>query len=83
MLKGSKYEGTEEGAALAKLIGASLAAGVGGAVGGGEGAAYGAANYQYNYLTKDQLLGLSGKLKACGTDLKCKNEVFKSEIDTY
>lgn len=55
MLKGTKYEGTEEGAALAKLVGASLAAGVGGVVGGGEGAAYGAANYQNNYLTHEQL----------------------------
>lgn len=65
MLKGTKYEGTQEGAALAKLIGASLAVGIGAVVGGGEGAAYGAANYQNNYLKHKELQELYEKFAAC------------------
>ncbi|MFB2566920.1 hemagglutinin repeat-containing protein [Rhizobium sp. IMFF44] len=40
---------------LAALLGESLSALAAGAVGGGEGASYGAAQYQYNYLTHEQL----------------------------
>ncbi|WFU04559.1 hemagglutinin repeat-containing protein (plasmid) [Rhizobium sp. CB3171] len=55
MLKGTSLEGTEEGKQLAALLGESLSAAVAGAVGGGEGASYGSAQYQYNYLTHEQL----------------------------
>ncbi|WP_260693209.1 hypothetical protein [Rhizobium leguminosarum] len=72
MLKGTKYEGTAGGAALAKLIGASL---VGGVVGGGEGAAYGAANYQYNYLTRGQLEKQFHKMIECENVQSCIDKV--------
>ncbi|WP_309550706.1 hemagglutinin repeat-containing protein, partial [Rhizobium rhizogenes] len=55
MLKGTEYDGTQDGQQLAAFIGQSLAAGVGGIAGGGEGAAYGAAQYQFNYLTHKEL----------------------------
>ncbi|WP_246724825.1 hemagglutinin repeat-containing protein [Rhizobium leguminosarum] len=65
MLKGTSFEGTEEGQQLAALIGESLAALAGGAVGGGEGASYGAAQYQYNYLDHEDNDALNAAKAAC------------------
>ncbi len=86
MLKGTKYEGTEEGAALAKLIGASLSAAVGGVVGGGEGAAYGAANYQHNYLNHADNDALAAAKAACdggkGDPKACGEQTRLEQKDT-
>ncbi|TRA98929.1 filamentous hemagglutinin [Rhizobium rhizogenes] len=64
LLKGTKFEGTQEGQQLATLLGQGLAA-VAGAAGGGEGAAYGAANYQFNYLNDKQYFQLKSMDMAC------------------
>ncbi|WP_245313596.1 hemagglutinin repeat-containing protein [Rhizobium sp. R635] len=83
MLKGTKYEGTPEGAALAKLIGASLTAGIGGIIGGGEGAAYGAANYQNNYLKHKELQELYEKFAACekvANPVSCRQSAWNTAI---
>ncbi|WP_245445199.1 hemagglutinin repeat-containing protein [Rhizobium anhuiense] len=86
MLKGTKYEGTEEGAALAKLIGASLSAAVGGVAGGGEGAAYGAANYQNNYLNHADNDALAAAKAACdggkGDPKDCGEQTRLEQKDT-
>ncbi|MBY3366853.1 filamentous hemagglutinin N-terminal domain-containing protein [Rhizobium laguerreae] len=83
MLKGTKYEGTPEGDALAKLIGATLSAGVGAAVGGAEGAGYGAANYQYNYLNHADNDALNAAKAACdaskGADAEACGEKTRLE----
>ncbi|MCZ3376270.1 hemagglutinin repeat-containing protein [Rhizobium sp. AG207R] len=54
MLKDSTLSDQDK-QALAAAIGTSLSSVVGGAVGGGEGGSYGSAQYQYNYLTHEQL----------------------------
>jgi filamentous hemagglutinin len=54
MLKDSTLSDQDK-QALAAAIGTSLSSAVGGAVGGGEGGSYGSAQYQYNYLTHEQL----------------------------
>jgi len=61
---------------LATLIGSSLSALAGAAVGGGEGAGYAAAQYQYNYLTHEQLdkankerAALQEKIEECKASL--------------
>ncbi|WP_425516113.1 hemagglutinin repeat-containing protein [Rhizobium leucaenae] len=54
MLKDSSLSAADR-EQLAALLGESLSAIVGGAVGGAEGAAYAATQYQYNYLTHEQL----------------------------
>ncbi len=64
LLKGTKFEGTQQGQQLALLLGQSLAAAAG-AAGGGEGAAYGAANYQFNYLNDKQYFQLKSMDMAC------------------
>ncbi|WP_261333333.1 hemagglutinin repeat-containing protein [Rhizobium leguminosarum] len=83
MLKGTKYEGTPEGAALAKLVGASLTAGIGGIIGGGEGAAYAAANYQNNYLKHKELQELYEKFAACekvANPVACRQSAWNTAI---
>ncbi|WHO75882.1 hypothetical protein [Rhizobium sp. BT03] len=87
-LKGSKYEGTEAGDALAKLIGASLMAGITGAIGGGDAAAYGVAEYQYNYLTHERLakaIEIGKALAACkGVFTNCAEYAsLKSQVDDF
>lgn len=88
MLKGTKYEGTPEGNALAKLIGAGLMAGITGAIGGVDGAAYGVAEYQYNYLTHERLakaIEIGKALAACrGIVSNCTGyESLKAQVDAF